>query len=75
LRVPLVIASGDPVLFALLAGILLLAGGAFALAITGVVLLLGKDAIKKHLGKRLVTAAALLVVAGAAIWISVVGWD
>ncbi|HUG13209.1 MAG TPA: hypothetical protein VMM36_19485 [Opitutaceae bacterium] len=75
MRFPLVIASGDPVLFALLAGMLVLVGGTLALGITGGVLLLGKDTAKKHLGKRLVAAAALLVVAGAAIWVSVVGWD
>ena len=75
MRFPLVIASGDPVLYALLMGMLILVGGTLALGITGGLLLFGKDPVKKGIGKRLLAAAAILVVAGVAIWISVVGWD
>jgi hypothetical protein len=41
LRFRFVIASGDPVLFALRAGMLVLVGGTLVLGITGGVLLLG----------------------------------
>lgn len=69
------LASGDPALFALLAGVLLLVGTALGLAIAGLVLVLGKGEDRKRLGKRLLLAGLLPIVAGAIWWISFVGFD
>ena len=73
MKLPL--ASGDPALFALLAGVLLLVGTAFGLVIAGLVLVLGKGEERKRLGKRLLLAGLLPIVAGAIWWISFVGLD
>lgn len=69
------IASGDPALFALLAGVLLLVGTALGLAIAGLVLVFGKGEERKRLGKRLLFAGLLPIVAGAIWWIAFVGFD
>lgn len=69
------IASGDPALFALLAGVLLLVGTAIGLAIAGLVLVLGEGEERKRLGKRLLLAGLLPIVAGVIWWISFVGFD
>ncbi len=69
------IASGDPALFALLAGVLLLVGTALGLAIAGIVLVFGKGEERKRLGKRLLLAGLLPIVVGAIWWISFVGFD
>ncbi len=69
------VASGDPALFALLAGVLLLVGTALGLAIAGLVLVLGKGEERKRLGKRLLLAGLLPIVAGAIWWIAFVGFD
>lgn len=69
------VASGDPALLALLAGVLLLAGTALGLAIAGVVLVFGKDEERKRLGKRLLIAGLLPIVAGAIWWFSFIGLD
>lgn len=69
------LASGDSALFALLAGVLLLAGTALGLAIAGLVLVLGKGEERKRLGKRLLLAGLLPIVAGAIWWIAIVGFD
>jgi hypothetical protein len=71
----LLVASGDPALFAMLAGVLLLAGTAVGLAIAGLVLVLGKGEERKRLGKRLLLAGLLPIVAGAVWWIAFVGFD
>lgn len=73
MRLP--VASGDPALFALLAGVLLLVGTALGLAIAGLVLVLGKGDERKRLGKRLLLAGLLPIVAGAIWWIAFVGLD
>ncbi len=69
------IASGDSALFALLAGVLLLVGTALGLAIAGLVLVFGKGEERKRLGKRLLLAGLLPIVAGAIWWIAFVGFD
>jgi hypothetical protein len=69
------LASGDPALFALLAGVLLLAGTALGLAMAGLVLVLGKGEERKRLGKRLLLAGLLPIVAGVVWWIAFVGLD
>ncbi len=73
LQLPL--ASGDSALFALLAGVLLLAGTAIGLSIAGIVLVFGKGEERKRLGKRLLLAGLLPIVVGAIWWISFVGFD
>jgi hypothetical protein len=76
LKFPLLpVASGDPALFAMLAGVLLLVGTVIGLAIAGMVLVLGKDEQRKRLGKRLLFAGLLPIVAGAIWWIAFVGFD
>lgn len=69
------LASGDPALFALLAGVLLLAGTALGLAMAGLVLVLGKGEERKRLGKRLLLAGLLPIVAGVVWWLAFVGLD
>ena len=72
-RLPL--ASGDPALFALLAGVLLLAGTAIGLAIAGIVLVFGKGDERKRLGKRLLLAGLAPIAVAAVWWIAFVGFD
>ncbi|AOS45964.1 hypothetical protein Verru16b_03055 [Lacunisphaera limnophila] len=69
------IASGDPVLYLLIAGVLVLAGAAIGLGIAGTVMLFGKSEEKKKLGRRFVLTAAIPVVLAAGWWITVVGFD
>ncbi len=69
------VASGDPALFALLAGVLLLAGTAIGLAIAGIVLVFGKREERKRLGKRLLLAGLFPIVVGVVWWIAFVGFD
>lgn len=69
------VASGDPALYALLVGVLLLAGTAIGLAIAGIVLVFGKGEERKRLGKRLLLAGLVPIVAGAIWWIAFVGLD
>lgn len=69
------VASGDPALFALLAGVLLLAGTALGLAIAGIVLVWGKGEERKRLGKRLLIAGLVPIVVGVVWWIAFVGFD
>ena len=69
------LASGDPALFALLAGVLLLAGTAIGLAIAGIVLVFGKGDERKRLGKRLLLAGLVPIIVAAVWWIAFVGFD
>jgi hypothetical protein len=75
MRIFLPIASGDPVLFLMLAGVLLLVGAAIGLGIAGVVMLFGKSDEKKKLARRFLAFAAIPVVLAAGWWIAVVGFD
>jgi hypothetical protein len=75
MRVPAIFASGDPVLYAMLGGLLLLVGGTIALGSTGAILLFGKSDEKRRIGRRLMMIAAIPLVIAAAWWISVVGLD
>ena len=70
-----VVAWSLSVAFALLAGVLLLAGTALGLAIAGLVLVFGKGEERKRLGKRLLLAGLFPIVAGAVWWIAFVGLD
>ena len=69
------IASGDPVLFLMLAGALLLAGAAIGLGVAGVMMLFGKSDEQKKLGRRFLALAAIPVALAAGWWIAVVGFD
>lgn len=69
------IASGDPILFLMLAGILVLAGAAIGVGAAGVSMLFGKSDEKKKLGRRLLSFAAIPIVVAAGWWIAVVGFD
>lgn len=69
------IASGDPILFLMLAGVLVLAGTAIGLGTAGVFMLFGKSDEKKMLGRRLLSFAAIPIVLAAGWWIAVVGFD
>ncbi len=69
------LASGDPVLFVMLAGVILLVGGTLGLGIAGLVLLFGKAEERKRLGRRLLLVAAVPLVVAAVWWIAVVGLD
>jgi hypothetical protein len=75
MSVSLPIASGDPVLFLLIAGVLVLAGAAIGLGVAGVVMLFGKSDEKKKLGGRFLAFAAIPVALAAGWWIAVVGFD
>ena len=75
MRVSPVIASGDPVLFLMLAGILLLAGAALGIGIAGFIMIFGKSEEKKRIGRRLLASAAIPVAVAARWWITVVGFD
>ena len=68
-------ASGDPVLFLMLGGVLLLAGITIGLGVAGVVMLFGKSNEKKKTGKRLIASASIPVVVAIVWWIIVVGFD
>jgi hypothetical protein len=72
---PILIASGDPALFMVLAGMLIAVGAVLALGITGGILLLAKDATKRQLGKRLLLAMVVLLAAAAGVWIAFAGMD
>jgi hypothetical protein len=69
------LASGDPALYALLAGVLLLAGTAIGLAIAGMVLVFGKGEDRRRLGKRLLLAGLVPIIVGVVWWIAFVGFD
>ena len=69
------IASGDPVLFLMLAGVLVLAGAAIGVGVAGVVMLFGKSDERKKLGRRMLAFAAIPVALAAGWWIAVVGFD
>jgi len=75
MKISPLLASGDPVLFLLLGGVLLLAGTAVGLGIAGIVLLRSKSEENKKKGKRFVISAAIPVIIAAVWWISVVGFD
>ena len=69
------LASGDPVIFLLLAGALLLVGVTIGLGLGGIVLLCGKSEEKKQSGKRLLAWAAVPVAMAVVSWVIVVGLD
>lgn len=69
------VASGDPALFALLAGVLLLAGTAVGLVMAGLFLFFGKGEERKRLGKRLLFAGMVPIAVGVVWWIAFVGLD
>ena len=75
MKISPLLASGDPVLFLLLGGILLLAGAAIGLGIAGIVLLRSKSEESKKKGKRFLISAAIPVIVAVVWWISVVGFD
>jgi len=75
MKFPILIASGDPTLFMVLAGMLIAVGAVLALGITGAILLLGKDAAKRQLGKRMLLAMVVLLAAAAGVWIAFAGLD
>jgi hypothetical protein len=75
MTMPAIVASGDPVLYAMLGGLLLLVGGTIALGSTGVILLFGKSDERRTLGRRLMMIATIPLIVGAAWWIMVVGFD
>jgi len=72
---PVLLASGDPVVFLLIGGTLLLAIAVLTLGITGIVFLFGKSAERRKRGKRLLLAMLGVTVLGAIMWVSVVGLD
>jgi hypothetical protein len=69
------IASGDPVLFLMLAGILVLVGVTIGFGVAGVAMLFGKSDEKKKLGRRFLALAAIPVALAAVWWIAVIGFD
>jgi hypothetical protein len=69
------LASGDPVLFLMLGGILVLAGATIGVGSAGAILLFGKTAEKKRTGRRLLAGAAIPLLAAAIWWLAVVGFD
>ena len=75
MSVCLPIASGDPVLFMMLAGVLLLAGTTIGLGIAGAVMFFGKSDEKKKLGRRFLALAAIPLALAAGWWLAVVGLD
>lgn len=75
MNLSLPIASGDPVLFLMLAGVLLLAGSAIGLGVAGMVMVFGKSEEKKKLGRRFLAFAAIPIALAAGWWIAVVGFD
>jgi len=75
MNTPLILASGDSVLFLMLGAVLLLAGAAIGLGTAGVTLLCGKSDERKRTGKQFLMFASLPIVAAAVWWVSVVGFD
>ena len=75
MKFPILIASGDPALFMVLAGMLIAVGAVLALGATGGILLFGKDAGRRQLGKRLLLAMVILLAAAAGVWIAFAGLD
>ena len=74
--IPPLLASGDPVLFLLLGGVLLLATIAIGLGIAGgVILFRSKSDEQKKTGRRFIAAAAIPVLIATVWWIAVVGFD
>ena len=69
------IASGDPALFAMLAGVLLLLGSALGLGVAGAIMVLGGSEERRKLGKRLLLSGLVPISAGAIWWIAFVGFD
>ena len=69
------IASGDPALLAMLAGVLLLLGSALGLGVAGAIMVLGGSVERRKLGKRLLLAGLIPISAGAIWWIAFVGFD
>ena len=69
------IASGDPALLAMLAGVLLLLGSALGLGVAGAIMVLGGSEERRKLGKRLLLAGLIPISAGAIWWIAFVGFD
>jgi hypothetical protein len=69
------IASGDPVLFLMIAGVLLLVGTAIGLGVAGMVKLFGKSDEKRKLGRRFLAFAAIPIALAIGWWIAVVGFD
>ena len=69
------IASGDPALFAMLAGVLVLIGSALGLGVAGAIMVLGGSEERRKLGKRLLLAGLIPISAGAIWWIAFVGFD
>lgn len=75
MKIPLLVASGDPAMFLFLGGALLLAGAAIAFGVTGMVLLLKKTDEKKQIGKRLLVAMVVALASAAILWVLFTGWD
>ena len=75
MKITLPIASGDAGLIALLAGGLMLAGAALALAIAGIILLKGKSSEQSRIGKRMLWCATVPLAVGAVWWFAFVGFD
>jgi hypothetical protein len=69
------VASGDPALFAMLAGVLLLIGLALGLVVAGAFMVLRGSEERRKLGKRLLFAGLIPISAGAIWWIAFVGFD
>ena len=69
------IASGDPTLFAMLAGVLVLIGSALGLGVAGAIMVLGGSEARRKFGKRLLLAGLIPIFAGAIWWIAFVGFD
>ena len=70
-----IIASGDPALYLMLAGVLLLAGATIGIGVAGLIMIFAKSEEKKRIGRRLLASAAIPVVIAAGWWITVVGFD
>ena len=70
-----IFASGDPTLYAMLAGILLLLGATIGLGIAGLVLVFGKSHEKRSLGRRFLACTLIPVALAGGWWIAVVGFD
>jgi hypothetical protein len=68
-------ASGDPVLFLMMAGVLMLVGAAIGLGVAGVVMIFGKSDEKRRLGRRFLAFAVIPIAVAGGWWISVVGFD
>jgi hypothetical protein len=68
-------ASGDPVLYLMLAGVLMLAGAAIGLSVAGAVMIFGKSDEKRRLGRRFLAFAGIPIVVAVGWWIAVVGFD